>query len=127
MYFFRLLLRILVTTNNAQQSTTQPDRWARLSCQTAQQTRSTRGLLSKSAPERATRLPQTPAINASGTTPHACTPTRKHANRNTGKPYPMGVKKGDRVLLPEFTPTMFKVGDDKYGIYSEQDILCRLD
>ena len=39
----------------------------------------------------------------------------------------MGVKKGDRVLLPEFTPTMFKVGDDKYGIYSEQDILCRLD
>ena len=47
-------------------------------------------------------------------------------NRNTGIVFPMTVKKGDRVLLPEFTPTMFKVGKDKYGLYSEQDILCTL-
>jgi len=47
-------------------------------------------------------------------------------NPNTGIVFPMTVKKGDRVLLPEFTPTMFKVGKDKYGLYSEQDILCTL-
>ena len=47
-------------------------------------------------------------------------------NPTTGIKFPMTVKKGDRVLLPDFTPTMFKVGNDKYGLYSEQDILCTL-
>lgn len=53
-------------------------------------------------------------------------PLRSHSHRTTGVKFPMTVKKGDRVLLPDFTPTMFKVGNDKYGLYSEQDILCTL-
>ena len=52
--------------------------------------------------------------------------SRAAPHRTTGVKFPMTVKKGDRVLLPDFTPTMFKVGNDKYGLYSEQDILCTL-
>ena len=45
--------------------------------------------------------------------------------RNTGMLIPMSVKKGDKVLIPEYTQTYFKAGNTTYGIYSEQDILCK--
>ncbi|KAH3764791.1 chaperonin 10, mitochondrial [Pelomyxa schiedti] len=47
-----------------------------------------------------------------------------HKPKDGGKSAPMTVKKGDKVLLSEYGGQSFKVDNDKYGIYKEDDILC---
>ncbi|MBL7077509.1 MAG: co-chaperone GroES [Kiritimatiellae bacterium] len=40
-----------------------------------------------------------------------------------GKKIPMTVKKGDRILMPEYGGTEIKIDDKKYQIVREDDIL----
>jgi len=44
----------------------------------------------------------------------------------TGERFPVGLKPGDKVLLPEFGGVSFKIDNDKYSIFNEADILCVL-
>ncbi|XP_067648546.1 uncharacterized protein [Eurosta solidaginis] len=49
-------------------------------------------------------------------------------NAETGSYIPLGVKEGDRVLLPDYGGTPVDIGDKKeYLIYREADILAKLE
>ncbi|PIA89367.1 10 kDa heat shock protein, mitochondrial [Cercospora beticola] len=43
-----------------------------------------------------------------------------------GKRLPMGVKSGDRVLIPQFGGSPIKVGEDEYSIFRDHDILAKI-
>ncbi|PPJ56910.1 hypothetical protein CBER1_02252 [Cercospora berteroae] len=43
-----------------------------------------------------------------------------------GKRLPMGVKSGDRVLIPQFGGSPLKVGEDEYSIFRDHDILAKI-
>ncbi|XP_057983427.1 10 kDa chaperonin, mitochondrial-like [Malania oleifera] len=45
---------------------------------------------------------------------------------NEGKHIPVSVKEGDTVLLPEYGGTEVKLGDKKYHLYRDEDILGTL-
>jgi chaperonin GroES len=47
-------------------------------------------------------------------------------NVRTGQRFPVGVKPGDKVLLPDFGGTTFKVDQTQYSIFHEHDLLCVL-
>ncbi|KXT07925.1 hypothetical protein AC579_3257 [Pseudocercospora musae] len=43
-----------------------------------------------------------------------------------GKRLPMGVKAGDKVLVPQFGGSPIKVGDEEYSIFRDHDILAKI-
>ncbi|KAI5362939.1 Putative GroES-like superfamily, chaperonin GroES, groES chaperonin family [Septoria linicola] len=43
-----------------------------------------------------------------------------------GKRLPMGVKQGDKVLIPQFGGSPIKVGEDEYSIFRDHDILAKI-
>ena len=44
-----------------------------------------------------------------------------------GKPMPMSVKVGDRVLLPEYGGQAVKIGDVEYSLFREDEIRAKLE
>ena len=68
-------------------------------------------------PETAKEKPQEGTVLAVG-------PGRKDEE---GKPIPMDVKEGDRVLYAKYAGTEVKLEDKKYLILKESDILAILD
>ncbi|CCE86230.1 Piso0_005888 [Millerozyma farinosa CBS 7064] len=46
---------------------------------------------------------------------------------NTGKLIPTAVKPGDKVLLPHFGGSTVKVGDEEYLLYSDREILAKIE
>ena len=68
-------------------------------------------------PETAKEKPQEGKVVAAG-------PGRKD---DDGKRIPMDVEKGDRVLYAKYAGTEVKLGDKKYLILKESDILAILD
>ncbi|WPH04765.1 Hypothetical protein R9X50_00766000 [Acrodontium crateriforme] len=43
-----------------------------------------------------------------------------------GKIVPMGVKSGDKVLIPQFGGSPIKVGDEEYHLFRDHDILAKI-
>ncbi|CZT24025.1 probable heat shock protein 10 (chaperonin CPN10) [Ramularia collo-cygni] len=43
-----------------------------------------------------------------------------------GKRLAMGVKAGDRVLIPQFGGSPIKVGDEEFSIFRDHDILAKI-
>lgn len=44
-----------------------------------------------------------------------------------GKVVPVSVKAGDKVLLPNFGGSTVKVGDEEYLLYSDREILAKIE
>ncbi|KAK5136594.1 10 kDa heat shock protein [Meristemomyces frigidus] len=43
-----------------------------------------------------------------------------------GKRLPMGVKAGDKVLIPQYGGSPIKVGEDEYSLFRDHDILAKI-
>ncbi|KAK8825044.1 Cpn10 [Blastocystis sp. ATCC 50177/Nand II] len=65
-------------------------------------------------------LPETSVAKANQGTVLAVGPGRMDSN---GKLIPMNCKVGDRVLLPEYGGTPFKVDEEEYTLFCDCDIL----
>ncbi|EGV62373.1 mitochondrial heat shock protein Hsp10 [Yamadazyma tenuis] len=48
-------------------------------------------------------------------------------NPQTGETVPVVLKAGDRVLLPAFGGSPVKVGEEEYLLYSDKEILAKID
>ena len=48
-------------------------------------------------------------------------------NTTTGQVIPVSVKAGDKVLLPSFGGNPVKVGEEEYLLYTDQEILAKID
>lgn len=48
-------------------------------------------------------------------------------NTTTGQVIPTSVKAGDKVLLPSFGGNPVKVGDDEYLLYTDKEILAKIE
>lgn len=48
-------------------------------------------------------------------------------NTTTGNVIPTSVKPGDKVLLPSFGGNPVKVGDEEYYLYTDKEILAKID
>lgn len=46
---------------------------------------------------------------------------------NTGKLIPLSVQVGDNVLLPNFGGSPVKVGDEEYYLYTDREILAKIE
>jgi chaperonin GroES len=69
-------------------------------------------------PEKAKDTPKTGVIEAVGT---------GTINTETGKLIPLTVKKGDRIIFSSYAGSEVKLGDDKFLIMSEDEILAIVD
>lgn len=45
----------------------------------------------------------------------------------TGEIVPVNLKAGDKVLLPPFGGSSVKIGDDEYLLYSDKEILAKIE
>ncbi|KAI5957030.1 hsp10 [Candida margitis] len=48
-------------------------------------------------------------------------------NTTTGQNIPVSVKAGDQVLLPSFGGNPVKVGEEEYLLYTDKEILARIE
>ena len=48
-------------------------------------------------------------------------------NPNNGETIPVNLKAGDKVLLPPFGGNPVKVGEDEYLLYTDKEILAKID
>lgn len=48
-------------------------------------------------------------------------------NTNTGEVIATSVKAGDKVLLPSFGGNPIKIGDDEYLLYTDKEILAKIE
>lgn len=48
-------------------------------------------------------------------------------NTTTGQIIPVSVKAGDKVLLPSFGGNPVKVGEEEYLLYTDKEILAKID
>ncbi len=69
-------------------------------------------------PEQAKDTPKTGVVEAVGT---------GTLNTETGELTPLTVKKGDRVIFSSYAGTEIKLGDDKFLVMSEDEVLAVID
>ncbi|CAN3353799.1 10 kDa heat shock protein, mitochondrial [Diutina catenulata] len=48
-------------------------------------------------------------------------------NHNTGDIIPMSVAVGDKVLLPNYGGSPIKIGDEEYLLFTDKDILAKIE
>lgn len=48
-------------------------------------------------------------------------------NTTTGEVIPTSVKAGDKVLLPSFGGNPLKIGDDEFLLYTDKEILAKIE